>query len=73
MSAGFSWRWAFVGQAIAFGGTALLCLAYGGRSREPRGNSRSSSEVDWVKMGEGGSGVIGAHVERLADFSIQAV
>ncbi|CAJ1357097.1 unnamed protein product [Effrenium voratum] len=31
VSAGFSWRWAFVGQAIAFGGTALLCLAYGGR------------------------------------------
>ena len=32
VNAGYSWRWAFVGQAIAFGGSALLCLAYGGRS-----------------------------------------
>ena len=32
VNAGFSWRWAFVGQAIAFGGSALLCVAYGGRS-----------------------------------------
>lgn len=32
VAAGFSWRWAFVGQAIAFGGSALLCVAYGGRS-----------------------------------------
>lgn len=32
VNAGYSWRWAFVGQAIAFGGAALLCLAYGGRS-----------------------------------------
>ncbi|CAE7037385.1 AKT1 [Symbiodinium natans] len=31
VSAGFHWRWAFIGQAIVFGGTALLCLAYGGR------------------------------------------
>eukprot|EP00913_Durusdinium_trenchii_P013182 g12372.t1 len=31
VAAGFSWRWAFVGQAIAFGGSALLCVAYGGR------------------------------------------
>eukprot|EP00434_Breviolum_minutum_P007004 symbB.v1.2.006181.t1/scaffold367.1/size382069/14 len=31
VNAGFSWRWAFVGQAIAFGGSALLCVAYGGR------------------------------------------
>ena len=50
MNAGFHWRWAFVGwdfaaraeaaealfagQAIVFGGTALLCLAYAGR-RQP--------------------------------------
>eukprot|EP00439_Symbiodinium_sp_Y106_P036572 s5173_g4.t1 len=31
VNAGFHWRWAFVGQAIVFGGTALLCLAYAGR------------------------------------------
>ena len=50
VNAGFHWRWAFVGwdfaaraeaaealfagQAIVFGGTALLCLAYAGR-RQP--------------------------------------
>ena len=31
VSAGLHWRWAFIGQAIVFGGSALLCLAYGGR------------------------------------------
>jgi len=46
VSAGYLWRWAFVGQAIFFGSSALLCLAYGGRRYLDLSKDEPSKPVD---------------------------
>ena len=46
VSAGLHWRWAFVGQALVFGGTAVLCLAYGGRRYLDLSEDSSTKHTD---------------------------
>ncbi|CAE7904859.1 AKT1 [Symbiodinium microadriaticum] len=48
-NAKYHWKWAFVGQAAVFGGTALLCLAYGGRQYLELSDDRTDSEEDLEK------------------------
>eukprot|EP00439_Symbiodinium_sp_Y106_P062235 s209_g9.t1 len=49
VNAGYHWKWAFVGQAAVFGGTALMCLAYGGRQYLELSDDRTDSEEDLEK------------------------